>query len=34
MELRKYQAQLEAAIAVSLSPDASRDFIRTLADNL
>jgi len=33
-ELRKYQAQLDAAEAVALGSDASRGFIRTLADNL
>ncbi|MFF4502131.1 helix-turn-helix domain-containing protein [Streptomyces sp. NPDC001401] len=33
-QLRKYRAQLDAAASVALAPDASRDFIRTLADDL
>jgi hypothetical protein len=34
MQLRKYQAQLDAAESVALAPEASRDFIRALADDL
>ncbi|OAH13797.1 helix-turn-helix domain-containing protein [Streptomyces jeddahensis] len=34
MQLRKYRAQLDAAESVALSPDASRTFIRALADDL
>ncbi|MES5817117.1 helix-turn-helix transcriptional regulator [Streptomyces sp. RG80] len=33
-QLAKYRAQLDAAEAVALTPDASRTFIRTLADDL
>lgn len=33
-QLRKYRAQLDATQAVALTPKASRDFIRTLADDL
>ncbi|WP_329545419.1 helix-turn-helix transcriptional regulator [Streptomyces sp. NBC_01356] len=33
-QLRKYRAQLDAAASVALAPKASRDFIRTLADDL
>lgn len=33
-QLAKYRAQLDAAEAVALAPDASRDFIRTLANDL
>jgi transcriptional regulator with XRE-family HTH domain len=34
MQLHKYRAQLDAAEAVALTPDASRAFIHTLADDL
>ncbi|MFI6492759.1 helix-turn-helix domain-containing protein [Streptomyces sp. NPDC050564] len=34
MQLQKYRAQLDAAEAVALASDASRDFVRTLADDL
>ncbi|MGW0845636.1 Scr1 family TA system antitoxin-like transcriptional regulator [Streptomyces sp. NPDC002787] len=33
-QLNKYRAQLDAAQALALTPDASRDFIRTVADDL
>lgn len=33
-QLAKYRAQLDAAQALALSPPASRDFIRTLVDDL
>ncbi|MGP4050559.1 helix-turn-helix domain-containing protein [Streptomyces sp. 2A115] len=33
-QLHKYRAQLDAAQSVALTPKASRDFIRTLADDL
>lgn len=33
-QLAKYRAQLDAAEALALAPDASHDFIRTLADDL
>lgn len=33
-QLRKYRAQLDATQAVALTPKASRDFIRILADDL
>jgi transcriptional regulator with XRE-family HTH domain len=33
-QLAKYRAQLDAAQALALAPSASRDFIRTLADDL
>ncbi|MFE9650023.1 helix-turn-helix domain-containing protein [Streptomyces sp. NPDC006365] len=33
-QLRKYRAQLDATQAVALTPKTSRDFIRTLADDL
>ncbi|MFF9621322.1 helix-turn-helix domain-containing protein [Streptomyces griseosporeus] len=33
-QLAKYRAQLDAAQAIALTPSASRDFIRTLADDL
>ncbi|GGR69571.1 transcriptional regulator [Streptomyces aureoverticillatus] len=34
LQLRKYRAQLDAAASVALTPDASRDFIRSLAHDL
>ncbi|WP_309484151.1 helix-turn-helix domain-containing protein [Streptomyces himalayensis] len=34
MQLRKYRAQLDAAQSVALAAEPSRDFIRTLADDL
>lgn len=34
VQLAKYRAQLDAAQAVALAPDASRDFIQALADDL
>ncbi|MER5180270.1 helix-turn-helix transcriptional regulator [Streptomyces sp. NPDC002896] len=34
MQLHKYRAQLDAAEAVALPPEASREFIRALADDL
>jgi transcriptional regulator with XRE-family HTH domain len=34
MQLHKYRAQLDAMQAVALSPTASRDFIRAIADDL
>ena len=33
-QLRKYRAQLDAAASVALAPSTSRDFIRTLTDDL
>lgn len=33
-QLGKYRAQLDAAENVALAPDASRDFIRILANDL
>ncbi|WP_199807063.1 Scr1 family TA system antitoxin-like transcriptional regulator [Streptomyces sp. NRRL S-474] len=33
-QLRKYRDQLDAAESVALAPDSSRDFIRTLANDL
>ncbi len=34
MQLQKYRAQLDAMESVALKADASRDFIRAIADEL